>query len=226
MGKVALKLFVSSMLAGSLAGCATPMVKPDGPSMQSRVGFVKDWDALAEQAADRFVTQCPCDKHRVFVAPGPAHMAFATAYRHLLEDKLVGKGIVVLETSVGATVVLTFDLQTFLYDHTGRAVPLVLLPVGVAFDALASVYDTSRAEVLLTVGVSDDTIIRYRDPTEFYVRPSDLALYSVPSDSSHWANDNPASGIRVESPDNADAEDHPALSLLLNQARTPIIDGN
>jgi hypothetical protein len=194
--------------------------------MQSRVGFVKDWDALAEQAADRFVTQCQCDKRVVFVAPGPAHMPFATAYRHLLEDKLLRRGIAVSENAVPASVVLTFDLQTFLYDHTGRAVPLVLLPVGAAFDTLASVYDTSRAEVLLTVSVSDGTYLRYRDPTEFYIRPSDLAFYSVPSDSSHWASDNPASGVRVELPDSADAEDHPGLSLLLNQARTAIIEGN
>jgi hypothetical protein len=96
----------------------------------------------------------------------------------------------------------------------------------VAFDALASVYDTSRAEVLLTVSVSDGTYLRYRDPTEFYVRPSDLAFYSVPSESSHWVNDSPASGVRVEWPNSADAEDYPGLSLFLNQARDPIIGGN
>jgi hypothetical protein len=214
------------VLAALLTACAAPMVSPDGPSMQARVGFVKDWDELAGRTASRFAAQCQCDKRVVFVAPGPAHMAFATAYRHLLEDKLLRKGIVVSENALPASVVLTFDVQTFLYDHTGRAVPLVLVPVGVAFDALASVYDMSRAEVLLTVSVSDGTYLRYRDPTEFYIRPSDLSLYDTGADKDHWVNNNPAGGVRVEWPESGVDEDHPALDALIDSERKMVMGDN
>jgi hypothetical protein len=95
--------------------------------------------------------------------------------------------------------------------------PAVWIPIGEALDEIASLYDTSRAEVLLTVSVSDGTYLRYRDPAEFYVRPSDLALYDVPSTEGHWINDNPAAGIRAEWPENWDvAGDHPALNALIS----------
>jgi hypothetical protein len=111
---------ISSALACGLAACAAPMVKPDGPSMQPRIGYVKDWDELAQRTADHFVSQCQCDKRVVFVAPGQANMPFGTAYRHLLEDKLLRKGVAVSENALPASVVLTFEVQTFF--TTTRAV--------------------------------------------------------------------------------------------------------
>lgn len=201
-----------------LTACAAPMVKPDGPSIQPRVGFVKDWDELADRTAANFVAQCQCDKRVVFVAPGPAEMPFATAYRKLLEDKLIRKGVAVSENALPASVVLTFEVQTFMYDHTGRLLPAVWIPLGAALDSLTSMYDTSRAEVLLTVSVSDGNFLRYRDPAEFYIRPSDVALYSVPAESDHWVNDNPAAGIREVWPTNDDG-DHPGLGPLLDKDR-------
>jgi hypothetical protein len=156
-------------------------------------------------------------------------MEFGVAFRRLLEDKLLRRGIAVSENSLSSSVVLMFDVQPFLYDHMGREVPLVLLPVAASFDDLASVYDTSRAEVLLTVSVSDGTYLRYSDSTEFYVRPSDLVRYSARLNGtptgdrvvSHWVNDNPASGVRVEwhESDTPDG-DHPSLAPFIIPAES------
>jgi hypothetical protein len=200
------------------------MVAPDGPAMQSRVGYVKDWDELAQRTADHFAAQCPCDKRAVFVTPGPDHMPFAIAYKQLLEDKLRRKGILIAENALHASVLLHFEVQTFLYPKQGREVPLILVPVGAVFDVLASVYDTSKAEVMLTVSVSDGDYLRYSDPSVFYVRPTDLGLYGTRLNLihdgdrivTHWVNDNPASGIRTEwhESDTADG-DHPSLAPFI-----------
>ncbi len=184
---------------------------------------MKDWDELAERTATQFAVRCP-DKNVVFVDPGPVVTQFRVAYRRLLEAKLRQRNILVSEIPrpdlEPRSAVLTFEVQAFLYDHMGRQVPLVLLPVAMAFDDIASVYDTSRAEVMLTTSVEDGTFLRYRDPIEFYVRPSDLSLYMPvseskgPSWSSHFVNDNPAAGVRFEWPDNGDVN-LPALDALI-----------
>lgn len=195
------------------------MVKPDGPTMQSRIGFVKDWDELAARTANRFAAECQCDKRAVFVAPGPSEMPFATAYRRLLEEKLLSRGVAVTENAVPASVVITFQVQPFLYDHTGRLMPAVWLPLGEVLDDLTSLYDVSRAEVMLTVSVSDGNFLRYRDDREFYIRPTDIDFYMIPPDDSHWVN-NPAAGIRAKWPESWDAPTgHPALDQLVGPER-------
>jgi hypothetical protein len=214
------KPLIPSALACLLAGCAAPMVSPDGPSMQSRVGYVKDWDKLAEQSAAHFVAQCQCDKRVVFVAPGRSDMPFGTAFRHLLEDKLRRSGARVAENALPATAVVRFEVQTFLYDHNGRPVPSEFLPVAEVLDEFASLYDTTRAEVLLTVSVSDGNYLSYRDPMEFYVQPADLAFYSGPDDGAHWINDNRAGAVRADWPASWDAPTgHPTLDAVVGPER-------
>jgi hypothetical protein len=221
------KLLTPSLLACLLAGCAAPMVTPDGPSMQSKMGYVKDWDELAQRTAAHFVSQCQCDKRVVFVAPGPSDMPFATAYRKLLEDKLLKQGVSVSENSLPASVVLTFQVQAFLYGKDNMPLPVIWWPVAGAFDEIASIYETTPAEVLLTVSVSDGTYLRYRDAREFYVHPADLAFYTVPQDGAHWVNDNPASAVRAEWPESWDAPTaNPVLDALPGPERKMVMGGD
>jgi hypothetical protein len=196
---------IPSVAACILAACSAPMVTPDGPTMQPRAGYVKDWDELAERTASQFVSRYQGDKSAVFVAPGPSDMPFASAYRKLLEDKLLQRQVRISETAVPASTVVTFSVQTFLYAHDGRLVPVLWTPVAGAFDALASLYDTTKAEVLFTVSVSNGDFLSYRDSAVFYVRPSDLAFYSVPPDGTHCFEGNCASGILAGWPESWDA---------------------
>jgi hypothetical protein len=221
------KPLLPSVLACALAGCAAPMVTPEGPSMQSKVAYVKDWDELAQRTANHFVSQCQCDKRVVFVAPGPSHMAFASAYRKLLEDKLLKNGVEVSENALPASVVLTFQVQAFLHDKDNMPLPVIWWPVAGAFDEIASIYQTTPAEVLLTVSVLDGTYLRYRDAREFYVHPADLALYTLPQDGAHWVNDNPAGAVRADWPQSWDTpSDHPALDALVGPERRMVMGGD
>ncbi len=117
-----LKGAILSALACALAACSTPLVYPDIPSMQHKMGYVHDWDELAERTAATFVSECQCDKRVVFVAPGPSDMPFAGVYRKLLEEKLAQRHVVVKENAADALVV-SFDVQAFLYGDDRRKKP-------------------------------------------------------------------------------------------------------
>jgi hypothetical protein len=217
------KSAVLSVVACALAACTAPMTYPNGPTMQMRANWVRDWDHLADEAAFDFMSRCQCDRSTVFVMARQPQLPFANAYRKLLEEKLLGRGATVSESAVRARTILTFDVQTFLYDHTGRILPAAWIPVGAALDSIVSLYDVSKAEVLLTLSVSDNGLLRYRRTTEFYTRPSDLAeFYEAANDSpgGHCLNGNCASGILAGWPEAWDlpAAD-PALDTLPGRER-------
>jgi hypothetical protein len=197
------RLVLACALSVALAGCATPLVRPNALTWQSKVEHAHDWQALADRTADDFASTLHAQPPKVFVAPGPVDMPFAAIYRKYLEQALMKRGYPVVETSWDA-VVVNYDVQTFLYGKdnrkhladyatlwttagaigtglrhissvdTGLAVGLVGGPV---YDFLSSMNDTTNAEVTVTTTVTDGTHIHYLNTEAIYVQPSDLPFY-------------------------------------------------
>jgi hypothetical protein len=196
----AIILAVSALL---LTACASPLVVPKPPSFQEKIAHTADWSALTSRTAQHFATALGTPPSAVYVAPGPSGMPFATAFRNFLEQKLLERGIRVQETAAGATV-LRFEVQTFWYKSERQKLPVeyasfwttaaalgaqardissVDTALGVAggagpiMDILKAMFDTTNAEVALTVTVLDGTRLAYRDSETFYIRPTELPFY-------------------------------------------------
>jgi len=193
------------ILASALAltACEAPLVRPEAPGFQSKAQHVSDWNELAERTVARFSDTLGGNAPSVFVAPGPADMPFAAAYRALLEQELLERHFRVQETAQGA-VVLRFDVQTFLYGNHDEKLPAdyasfwttaaalgaqlrhvsrldtgagIAGAVGPVLDVLASLYDTTKAEAFVTTTVSDGSRLFYRDTETLYVHPTELPFY-------------------------------------------------
>jgi hypothetical protein len=186
-----------------LTACSSPLSMPKPPSFQDKVTHSADWSALASRTASHFVGSASSLPSAVYVAPGPADMPFASAFRNLLEQKLLERGVRVQETAVGATV-LRFEVQPYWFKNErqkllgdyasfwttatalgaqARNITSVDTAVAVAggagpvLDVLRSMFDTTNAEVSLTVTVFDGTRLAYRDSDTFYIRPTELPFY-------------------------------------------------
>lgn len=193
-----------SVAALGLAGCAAPLVTPKPPTFQPKADHVADWSDLAGRTAQRFAAGFHGNAPAVYVAPGPADMPFAAAYRNMMEQELLRRNFRVQETAAGA-VVLRFEVQTFLYRNNDQklfpvdyatfwtslaAIGIQLRHVasldtgaaigagaGPVFDILASMADTTNAEAVLTLTVSDGSQLYYRDSETLYVHPEELPFY-------------------------------------------------
>ncbi len=184
-----------------LGACASPLVTPRGPSFQSKVTHVTDWSSLASRTVSRFAGTHP--NSRVYVAPGPADMPFAATFRKQLEQELHDRNIDVVQTAERAAV-LRFDVHAFWYRDERHKYPAeyatfwstayalgaqargvssidtaaaIAAGAGPAADILKAVFDTTNAEVLVTLTVMDGTHLDYRDSETFYIRPGELSLY-------------------------------------------------
>jgi hypothetical protein len=203
-----MKYVALPLLAFVLVGCAGPMVTPKPPTFQSKADHVSDWADLADKAAEHLASTLDGNKPEVYVAPGPADMPFAVAFRKLLEQDLLQRHFPVKESAAGALVV-HFDTQTFLYRNDGPKLPVgyntiwttayalgvqlrhvasldtgaaIVAGAGPVLDALAEMMDTTNAEVLVTLTVEDDEGLYYRDTRTLYINPTELPFYwtSVP----------------------------------------------
>jgi hypothetical protein len=161
IAKVGLVCLVSLMVAN----CAAPAVSPNPTTSQAKPSHVVDWKALAEQATANFATVYQTQRPTVFVAPGPADMPFAITYKSDLEMALIHRGFSIAQSAPGA-VVLSFEVQTFLY---GRDTPYP--------PRFANTLSPTRAEALVTLTVSDGAHLLYSDSQPFYVRPADIVFY-------------------------------------------------
>jgi len=197
------RAILAAVLAASVSGCAGPLVRPDPVTFQSKVGHVTDWQALADRSVARFAAPLHTEPPAVYVAPGAADMPFAATYRKFVEMALMKRGYPVVESATDA-VVLNFDVQTFLYGDGNQKYPIEYasfwttlgaigtqlrhissIDTGVAvggaagpiLDLLASLNDTTRAEVLVTLTVADGSRLHYLDSETIYVQPSDLPFY-------------------------------------------------
>ncbi|MGB8366432.1 MAG: hypothetical protein ACLQUZ_04820 [Rhizomicrobium sp.] len=194
---------IPSVLALALAACSAPLVTPDPPTFQHKAAHVNDWHGLADRTAEHFATSLNGNRPTVFVAPGPADTPFATAYRTLLEQELIQRNFPVAETASGA-IVLRFDVQTFLHGNNDSKLPVrpdtivttalalglelrhvagldtgagIAAGAGPVLDILETMYDTTNAEVLLTVTESDGTRLRDIYSETVYIHPSELRFY-------------------------------------------------
>ena len=203
-----MKYVALPLLALVLVGCAEPLVTPKPPTFQSKADHVSDWADLADKAAEHLASTLDGNKPEVYVAPGPADMPFAVAFRKLLEQDLLLRHFPVKESAAGALVV-RFDTQTFLYRNNSHKFPVeyasfwttvsalglqlrnvagldtgaaIAAGAGPVLDALAEMTDTTNAEVLVTLTVADDKGLYYRDTRTLYIYPTELPFYwtSVP----------------------------------------------
>jgi hypothetical protein len=190
-------------LALALTSCASPLVIPKPPSLQAKVTHSADWSALAGRSVTHLVDGLSTPPSAVYVAPGPSDMPFAIAFRSLLEAKLLARGVRVQETATGA-VVLRFEVQSFWYKDERQKLPVeyasfwttaavlgaqarnissidtalgVAGAAGPVMDILKAMFDTTNAEVALTLTVFDGTHLSYRDSETFYIRPTELPFY-------------------------------------------------
>lgn len=198
------RLIAASAMAIALAGCAAPLVRPNALTWQSKVEHVHNWQALADRTvADFTATQHATQLPNIYVAMGPADMPFAQIYRKNLEQAFVRRGYPVVENAWDA-VVVNYDTQTFLYGQgnkktlvdywslwsTAGAVGTQLRHIssvdtgvfagfatGPVLDFLASVNDTTEAEVAVTTTVTDGRHLHYVNTESFYVQPTDLVFY-------------------------------------------------
>lgn len=180
-----------------------PSSIPKLPTFQAKVTHATDWNDLADRRARRFAEALAGKSNAVYVAPGPSDMPFATAFHSLLEQQLVECGIPVQEMATKATI-LRFDVQAFWYKdpHQKLAVDYasfwttaallggqtrnissidtglgVASGVGPIVDILKAMFDTTNAEVTLTLTSYDGPRLLYRDSETFYVNPTDLPFY-------------------------------------------------
>ena len=187
----------------SFAGCAAPLVKPNPPAWQYRVDHPTDVSSLADRTATAFVQKLHLAGTSVFVAPGPADMPFASAFRKYLEIALLKQGCTVSESSDGSTV-LNYDIQTFLIDRSGQkrlvnyasfwglvgAITEALhghlsvdqtvgatLIGDVAVDVIAELDRTTSAEVVVFENAQTRSKVLYADAESFYVPSSHLPTY-------------------------------------------------
>lgn len=186
----------------ALAGCTTPLVAPDLPSFQHKMSNERDWDSLASRTAGAFASGLD-RQNPVFIVPGPSDMPFAVGFHNLLQKEFLERGIPVDENAAGA-IVLSFEVQTFKYrsprdkslldyasfwsivgagasqarkitsPDTAAAAGAGIGPVQ---DLLVSLFDGTKAEVVVTLTARNGTRVVYRDMRTFFVQPTELPLY-------------------------------------------------
>jgi len=222
---LSMKHIVFPLLAFVLAGCTEPLVTPKPPTFQSKADHVSDWAVLASQTAEHLDSTLDGNKPEVYVAPGPADMPFAVAFRKLLEEDLLQRHFLVREKAAGA-LVIHFDAQTFLYRNNSHKFPVeygtfwttayalglqlrnvasldtsaaIAAGTGPVFDALAEMTDTTNAEVLVTLTIADDKGLYYRDSRTLYIYPTELPFYwtSVPDYSAQSASLPPLTDVSL-----------------------------
>jgi hypothetical protein len=195
---------LAAALAVALSGCISPMTVPNPPSLQRRVSHGVDIGYLAGEVADSFALRVKAaDKPLVYVAPGPADMAFAGPFKTMLEQALRERGFAVSQDAIGAEI-LNFDVQPFLYGQNqhkylveyntfwstwaeiGHQLSKITdvegaygagLAVGPVLDVLDSLDQATPAEVVLVVSVVDAHRVYYSDTRTIYVAPADLPFY-------------------------------------------------
>jgi hypothetical protein len=190
-----------SVLALSLAACSSPLTIPKAPAFQAKTTHTNDWSSLAERSASHFAQTRGTGA--VYVAPGPADMPFASAYRMMLEEKLLQRHVRVTESPAGAAV-LRFDVRTYWYRDSHHKLPgdyasfwtsagalgtqlrdITSIDTGVAagvgagpaFDILMSMFEGTKAEATVTLSVFDGEQLSYRDSETIYIRPQELPFY-------------------------------------------------
>lgn len=219
------------LACAALAGCADPLVTLNEPSAQYKTAHPVDWQNLADRQVDAFAATLHASPPTVYVAPGPADMPFAAAYRTYLEEALMARGYPISQRS-GDSVVLSFRVQSFLYGEDGRRFPadyatfwtslgaigaelrhISSLDTGLAglaiagpvTDVLREIGGKTRAEAIVTLSVEDPDRVHYLSSESIYLKPQDLPLY--------WTKLAPAAPMTMPTETSLDTERLPVVSL-------------
>lgn len=120
-------------------------------------------------------------------------------------EETIASGTDQILSTYSLATVLRFEVQTFLYRNSdAKPVPYATalaaayavglqmrhvssLDTGAAIaggagpivDILASLYDTTKAEVVVNLNVYGGTHLKYRDSETFYVHPSEIGFYAT-----------------------------------------------
>jgi hypothetical protein len=169
----------------ALAGCAdAPLPSSDLVSWQEQMNAADHWQDLSEEVAERMVAFTrESDRY----AGRPVHIArperaspFDRAFRMLLEDQLVARGVPV-STKAANAVVLDYDLVPVRHDRAWHAdLPKGLLTAGGSLAGLGGFgAGRSSAELLFSASVRDSDMLVFRTARIYYVPEKDLGLYGV-----------------------------------------------
>jgi hypothetical protein len=138
-----------------------------------------------------------------------ADTEFARAFKGFVTEKLLAANYPVTNDPASAGAILKFDVQWLVYtDVDGNKKPLTSYAslyttaaalggqlrhissvdtalaagwgVGLVFDFLAALNDTTNAEVILTTKIEDRENVHYLRTETFYVKPTDLTFYMPP----------------------------------------------
>lgn len=212
-----------------LSACGKPIVKHE-PKAGRNVGQYKvlgwdAWDRLGERAVNRMIADLSMapelevtviepdpeaglegsvlSSRPFYVQPGPVDMPFSRAFKRILEEHILAKGLPVV-TSPEDAIVVNYQVQSFLYDEDGFRLPAnantivgiatavgieeygswnLLSSVAAGFAAAALVQPlldygaVTDAEMVMTLAVAHGPGILHQRTEAVYVRPEELPLY-------------------------------------------------
>ena len=202
-----LKIAAIPVLALCLAGCVSPMVRPNPLAFQSKAEHAHDWERLAERAVMALPSTQNHQLQRVFVEPAPGQSPFAIAYRGFLETSLYRHSYTVLTSPRQADIVLRYKVQVvehkpggnkpmerYLSTYMASAAALgqfrdissidtgfaAGLATGAAFDLFAGMNDATDTEIVVSTTIDDGAHFNYLGSETLYVRPEERHLYGEP----------------------------------------------
>lgn len=196
---------LAAVMSLSLAGCVSPLVKPNPLEMQYRVQNAIHWQDLAK----RTVAAVPYSEPgiRVFVVPPNPDNRFSPIYRRYLEEALYKKNYTLVNQPHEAQILIHSIVEPLLYDNSGKKLwgyattyttaatvgaqfrdissldtgLAAGMVTGLAFDFAYALTNTTRAEVIVSTQITDSQTskVHFARSESFYVRPADLEQFYV-----------------------------------------------
>ena len=224
----------------TLSACGKPWVKrdqePQTTHSQYKVLTWNDWNLLGQRSSTRIVSDLSAmpdfgvspvieaassgGKEKTsssysspkpfYVQPGPFDMPFSRAFKRILENELLAKGVPVVSSPKDA-IIVNYQVQSFFYDDKGYRLPaspesvfglataigireygtwgsLSTIGAGlVATELVRGLIDygaVTDAELVLTTSVAHGAELVHQKSEVLYIRPEELSLYmtSLPAD--------------------------------------------
>ncbi|MEH6632886.1 MAG: hypothetical protein V7776_18870 [Halopseudomonas aestusnigri] len=138
-----------------------------------------------------------------YVQPGPVDMPFSRAFKRILEDRLLAKGVPVVTSPKGA-IIVNYQVQSFFYDDEGYRLPAspesvfgLATAIGIKeygnwgsvttigagllvtelVQGLIDFGAVTDAEMVLTTSVAHGAELIHQKSEVLYIRPEELSLY-------------------------------------------------
>ncbi|WP_421780817.1 hypothetical protein [Kiloniella litopenaei] len=223
----------------TLSACGKPWVKrdqePQTTHSQYKVLTWNDWNLLGKRSTTRIVTDLSempdfgvspvlevssdgkenaitsySSPKPFYVQPGPFDMPFSRAFKRILENELLAKGVPVVSSPKDA-IIVNYQVQSFFYDDKGYRLPaspesvfglataigikeygnwgsLSTIGAGlVVTELVRGLIDfgaVTDAEMVLTTSIAHGAELVHQKSEVLYIRPEELSLYmtSLPAD--------------------------------------------